>query len=354
MKRITFEVDDSFAKEFSHYCTDNNKSKKSVIVDLLSKEINQDKMMEQYNKLNEKIFSFEFINKENYKRLSKFDIEDEEPWKMKYNLQVNKYINNYFDEDGTLKSLINYWNEFGIKELNIPHVFLDHYYFMKFNKKSIDYDFEDLYGIMTFPYLNFEDLNNIISSWNTSFWNLYIINPALMKYQDGSGLGLFITPLPYEPIMEHNGIFETLTGYKLFYLWSNKEFINPISQNKEPLDISIWLNKLTDNEFPNMYKKIVKFWCDNKDKIKCNGLETSYFEFTHKMPFYIPSLMGLTLEGEDFEMIDTKTGWTTGKCNRIEFDLETFKCIYVDRKEVIFSEKMIKNFKEGTFELKMI
>lgn len=355
LKRITFQVDDGFAKEFSRYCVEHNKSKKSAIIDLLLKEMDKG-IMEQYINLNKNIHSFvNFMDSENYKRLSKFKIEDKEPWDMRSNLPVNKNINKYFENDETLSSLIDFLNQTETKELSIPYELLDHYYYVKFNNKDIDYHFEHLYGIMTFPYIDFKRLEEIIYSWNTKFWNLYIINPALMKYQKGHGLGLFITPIYYyDAIAEYNGFFETLTGYKLFYLWTNNNEINPITQNKKAWDIQDWLKNLKDEDFPKMYKKAVEFWHSNRKKIKCNALENSYFQFTHKMPYAIPSLLVLTLQGSDFEMINKKTGWTTGKCNKIEFDLKAFKCIYVDRKEVKFTEEMLKDFKDGNFEFILI
>jgi len=356
MKRITFEVDDSFAKEFSHYCLENNTTKKSAIINLLLREIDKSGMMEQYAGPMDLVWSGNFMNDSNYKRLSKLKIEDEEAWDMRENLGVNEKINNYFESDETLKSLINIFNESNKKEFSIPSRLLDHYYYVKFNNEAISYeDFEHLYGIMTFPYISFETLEEIIYSWDTNFWNLYIINPALMKYADGRGLGLFITPMnTYQVVTEYNGLFETLTGYKLFYLWTNEEKIKPIMQNKEILDDSEWFKMLTDDEFQVMFQKIVKFWFDNKEKIKCHPFENSYFEFTHRIPIEIPSFYTLLLEGTDFELVDTKTGWTSGKCNVLEFDLKAFQCIYVDHNEIIFTEEMLENFKDGTFELKMI
>lgn len=355
MKRITFEVNDSFAKKFSDYCAENNKTKKSAIMDLLAKEMDKN-MMNQYFKLNNSIYnSVHSMNSENYERLSKLKIEDSEPWNMRSNLPVNKSINKYFESDETLSSLIDFLNQSKNKELSIPYELLDHYYYVKFSNNDVNYDFEHLYGIMTFPYMNFKRLEEVIYSWDTDFWNLFIINPALMKYQKGQGLGLFITPMDYWGVIEeYNGFFETLTGYELFYLWTDIDEIKPIIRNIEPYDISDWFKILKDDDFPNMHKKIVKFWYKNKEKIKCNALENSYFQFTHKMPYDIPPLLILTLKGADFEMIDKKTGWRTGKCNKIEFDLKSFKCIYVDQKEVVFTEEMLKNFKEGSFELRML
>lgn len=356
MKRITLEVDDKFAEKFSNYCLENNKTKKSVIMDLISKETNNG-IMKQYDILDmDKEHSTNFINEDNYKRLSKLEIEDKEPWIMRSNLSVNKNINKYFEKDETLASINNFLQASKTKNLSFPNRILDHYYFVKFNKNHTEYDFEYLYGIMSFPYMDFESLQEIISSWNTDFWNLYIINPILMRYQKGNGLGLFITPVNYEFVIdEYNGFFETLTGYKLFYLWTNNDKIPPIIQNKKLPNISDWCNILKENEkdFPKMYQKIVKFWYNNED-IKCHALENSYYQFTHKMPYDVPFLLSLTLEGPAFKMVNTRTGWTTGKCNKLSFDLKTFKCIDVDRKEVKFTEEMLKDFKDGNFELKMI
>lgn len=353
MKRITFEVEDTFAKKFSDYCLKNNKSKKSAIMDLLVKEMDNGRM-EQYIVNKNKYNYIQYMNDENYKRLSKLKIEDKEPWDMRNNLPVNKNINKYFENDETLSSFIDFLNQSKNKELSIPYGLLDHHYYVKFNNKDINYNFGHLYGIMTFPYMNFEILGEIISSWDTNFWNLYIINPTLMKYQEGSGIGLFITPISYYlEISEYNGFFKSLTGYELFYLWTDSDKVNPITQDKEVWDISDWLERLNDKDFPKMYKKIVQFWFDNEE-IKCHSLETSYFQFTHKMPYDIPSLLMLTLKGPDFEMVNTRTGWTTGKCNEIMFDLKAFKCIDVDRKEVKFTDEMIEDFKEGNFEFKML
>ena len=353
MKRITFEVDDLFAKKFSHYCIENNTSKKSAIINLLIEKM-ENRGMEQFFNLNESVKGhIDFMNEENYKRLSKLKIDDKESWDMRHNLPVNRNINDYFERDETLISMIYFLNESKNKEVSIPRQLLDHDYYMRFNKKDIDYYFEPLYGIMTFPYISFNGLEELISSWSTKFWNLFIINPALMNYADGNALGLFITPLKPDLITEINGFFETLTGYKLFYLWTNDEEIKPILRNKNSLDISIWFDRLTNDEFPQMYKKIIKFWFDNEE-IKCYSLKNSYFQFTHKMPYNIPFLDGITLEGPDFEMKDTITGWTSGNCNKIEFDLKAFHCIYVDGREVLFTEEMLENFKNGEFELKRI
>lgn len=353
LKRITFEIDDLFAKKFSDYCEESNISKKSAIVNLLLKEMDTG-MMKQYINTNTNENPIDFINEKNYERLYNLKMENDEPWDMNEYLDVNEKINYYFEKDETLTSILFFANESKIEDLSFPNGLLDHYYHVKFNNKDMNYDFEHLSGVISFPYTTFEELGEIISSWNTKFWKLYIINPALMKYAEGS-LGLFITPMSFEiAIADYNGLFETLTGYKLFYLWADKDSIKPIMQNKELKDDSEWFESLTDEEFPKMHRKIVKFWYDNKEKIKCFSLENSYFQFTHKMQHDLPPLMSLTLQGSDFEMFDTITGWTTGKCNRIEFDLKSFKCIYVDRREIVFTDRMLKNFKDGNFELKMI
>lgn len=362
MKRISFEADDSFAENFFKYCEENNMTKKSAIMNLIKKELNKKCMMEQYAYIVSNENYMGFINEENYKRLSKIKIKDNENWEWKKDLpdfekvyySVNERINYYFEEDSTLASLIEFSKLSKIEDLSIPHELLDHYHYMKFNNKDMKYDFDHLYGIMTFPYMDFERLSEIISSWNTKFWNLFIINPALMKYVEGS-LGLFITPINSDiSISEYNGVFKTLTGYNLFYLWTNEKKIEPIRQNKKIEDISKWFESLTDAEFPKMYKKIVRFWFDNKEKIECYALENSYFQFTHKMPHEYPPLIVLTLEGDDFEMFDTKSGWSTGKCNKLGFDLETFNCIYVNDEEIVFTKEMLQDFKDGTFELKII
>lgn len=311
-------------------------------------------MMDQYNDIQKEKVYLKFINEANYNILSNLTIEDEKPWNMRNNLKVNSNINNYFKRDKTLESLINIFNEKKYEEFKIADGLLDHDYCVRFkcNKKDY-YNFKHIYGILTFPYMSFETLKDIISSWGTEFWNLYIINPALMKYAEGS-LGLFITPKYNGYLQEINGISETLTGYELFYLWTDDSEINPIIQNKEPDDINIWLENLSDPNFPIMYKKIVNFWFNNKEKgITSESLESSYFEFNHKMPYYPPSLMGITLKGIDFELFNPSTGWTTGKCNELSFDLASFNCIYVDHNEIVFTDKMIDEFKNGDFELKI-
>lgn len=354
LKRITFEVEDLFAEKFSEYCVEKNISKKLAIINLLLKEMNKDCMMEQYSNINYENRYIGFMNEENYERLNKIKMEDKRSWMMRKNLFANKNINHYFEKDETLSSLIELSNLAKIEDLSIPHELLDHYYFTKFNNKDMNYDFEHFYGVVSFPYMDFEELGEIISSWNTKFWNLFIINPALMKYVEGS-LGLFLTPINFDiSIAEYNGVFKTLTGYPLFYLWTNEKEIEPIRQDKKPVAIHKWFESLTDKEFPKMYKKIVKFWCDNKEKIKCYALETSYFQFTHKMPHEYPPLMLLTLEGDNFEMFNTKTKWSTGICHKLGFDLETFNCIYVNDKEIVFTKEMLNDFKDGNFELKMI
>lgn len=352
MKRITFEVDDFFAENFSKYCIENDKSKKSVITDLILKKMNDNGVMEQYENLHNDFFRNNIMNEKNYKKLYSLDIEDEEFWTLRNNLSVNSNINNYFRQDKTLKSFIDYLDRKKIKDTSIPNALLDHDYYVKFSDKNTEYEFSYLYGVMTFPYMNFDKLKNIIYSWNTNFWNIYIINPTLMKYANGS-LGLFITPVDEFAIEQCNGFFETLTGYKLFYLWTNSEELKPIMKKNIVPDDSEWIKMLTDDEFPIMSQKIIKFWLNNDD-INCYSLKNSYFAFIHNMPFIIPTVMLTTIEGKDFEMVDTVNGWTTGKCNTLEFDLKSFKCIYVNEKIIEFNEEMIQSLKEGNFELKKI
>lgn len=354
MKRITIEAEEEFVNEFSKYCIENKISKKKLITQLINKEILNKGKMKQYNGIITNRYR-PFMNKENYERLCKLEIENNDEWNMQHNLEVNTTINTHFTTNDTLKDLLISDNK--PKELKIPYGLLDHNYYMKFNYNKEDYKFENqVYGIMTFPYIDFEDLKDIINTWNTEFWNIYIINPMLMRYNEGQTLGLFITPVHEEAIEIVNGFFLGETGYKLFYYWTDKK-INPITKDNSKVDINQWFKIFTDDKYPLMAQNIVKFWYENKDKLEYNSMRRCYFEFTHKLPSYFPSILNTTFnakKGYKIEMINTKTKKTIGKCKQLEFDIKAFNCVYMDHKVINFDKEMMKDFEDGNYEIKII
>lgn len=351
MKRITIEEEEDFVDEFSKYCIENKTSKKALISKLIREEMKNEGKMKQYETLNINNQMIPFINEKNYYRLFELPIEDEEAWIFRDNLMVNKVINTCFKEDEILSDMIFTAMDNGVKEFEIPHGLLDHDYYVKFSDDNIDYNFEEsLYGIMTFPYQNFNFLKEIIDTWDTKFWNIYVINPVLMRYASGS-LGLFITPKDNYLILDINGYIKSLTGYKLFYNWTDKD-IKPIMEDKHLMPDSFWVERLINDYAPIMCEKIIKFWLNNKEDVECGELEHSYFSYKHHMPFTITDVLLTTLKGP-IELVDTKTGWTTGVCRRLGFDIKSFKCVYVDRKIANFTEEQLEDFKNGDFELKL-
>lgn len=312
--------------------------------------------MKQYNGLITNRFS-PFMNQKNYERLRKLEIENKEKWYSNLNLEVNQIINYTFKIDEILEDLFTPSNNNNLKELKLPKELLNSEYFIKFNYSKDDYEFtKQVYGLITFPYINFEDLKKIINSWNTEFWNIYIINPQLMKYKQNKTLGLFITPIRQEAIGIINGYFLAETGYKLFYYWTDKE-INPIKKDNIELNKTQWFKLINDNQYPIMTNNIVNFWYDNKDKLEYNPLQKSYFEFTHKIPTYFPPIMKskfISKDNYNIELINTRTKKSLGKCEEIEFDIINFNCIYMDNKILEFDEEMLKDFEEGNYKLKIV
>ena len=339
MKRITFQVDDSFADELTRYCLTKGTSKKDLITNLLKTEM----MLDESSKLNNNL-----INKENYNRLFKCEMENATSWKLRERICVNNIINQHFFKDKTLQEVHNDIQNRKIKNLQIDSALLDHIYYVNFQEKHMN-TIGYLYGIMSFPYKKFEDILLILDKWSSSYWDIYIINPILMKYN--ATIGLFITPVKEEIISQYNSFIESLTGYKLFYTPTYKNTL-PIVKNTTKYEYSEWRDSLIDKDYPEMSKKIIDFW-NNNEEVKCPELENHYFEYMHNLDYINVDVLSIIIKGKNIELTDLETGWSTGKCQSIGFDIKAFKCIDVDNKMIELTDEQLKNFKKGKFELKI-
>lgn len=309
------------------------------------------------------------INAKEYKRLNELEVNENNEKNPVLELP-NFHMDNEVAE--VLKSAPEldyfFYNRCGVTQINpetgfrIPGSIRDHSKWIKFDEDKYP-SFAFVQGLVSFPYRSLDneyflqDLTEVGENWE-----VWIINPKLLRYSGATGL--FFTPKLYEGgiysrkagnihVVDLNSYFEIRTGYPLFYKFSIRD-IEPI-EAEEKFDNSIhgYYNEMMEwEDIREEVKPALKFWYDNYPLVENSVLDRYYNNFNK-----IGQLTSITMDLNktsssklfqlyiDDQLVLDDLKW-------IEFDVNTFDCIYHNGGAYEVSEDEKDKLLSGDYELK--
>lgn len=302
------------------------------------------------------------INNSEYKKLQEKKFEECEEWNLRCHGIVNPIINEIIKENEILyRFIFSDNNEDSIlrfTNMNIPKVLLDHVHVISLNEEIYDDEGGPLVaGIMAFPYISLSEIPDFEKELG-EFWDLYIINPLLIRYSES--IGLFILPKRHVicgsdiHLDQFNNFMSGQTGYDLFYKYYDGD-VEPIEKIEFNPSFEEFKNFWKGGDYPKLFGKLMDFWHENEE-ISCVEFDNPYKKYNLGMSWsYSDSVNFKSLKSEvPFEFICPETGWTSGPINEFEFDLG-FDCIYIgNHKEIKITNKMYDGFENDKFEFRLI
>lgn len=307
------------------------------------------------------------INEKEYDRLSNENMTNQTSWKYKNDLYVNSFINDIFDENKFLYG-IAFYNDYDILKNDVPQKsnttgrfldgviqYFDHYYAVSFkdNVSQIQ-EPETITGIMNFPYIRWDTINEFIHNIPKG-WVVFLINPILMRYARGS-VGLFLTPKYADNyyIEECNSFIRLKTGYPLFLEYTNEENIQEIHFNKPKLSLESYVEEMKKIGNNRGLSKLLDFWADN-DCVKIDSFEYSFKDYQENLPFSVwhdinfKEIKSLT----QFILVHEETGDELGPFHRFALD-KAFKLADTNEGVLKLSDNQINDLIEGKYDFKLI
>ena len=300
------------------------------------------------------------INEIEYNRLFNEKIDNKTSWKFKSDLYVNSFINDVFEENKFLHAIV-FDNEYDILKNNSNKGFLDglipfdHYYSVSFKEKVSRIEQpEVITGIMNFPYIQWNTINEIINEIPVE-WEILIINPILMRYVEGS-VGLFVTPKYGDNLFidECNSFIKLKTGYPLFLEYSDNEFVAKIHFDKPELTLDSYVEDMKKYGKNKGLNKLLDFWADN------NCVTVTSFEYNFKdYKDNIPITIWHNIDFKDiksttpFKLIHEDNGEELGPFNRFCLD-KSFKLADTDKGVLQLNDSQIEDLIEGNYDFKLI
>lgn len=307
------------------------------------------------------IIMIQEINEKEYERLFNEKMNNQTSWILRSNLCVNSFINDIFEENRFLERIV-FDREYDILKNNSSKIFIDNIreYFdheygvsLKNNISRIDSP-ETISGIMNFPYLNWNNVEEFIEKIPDN-WILFIINPILMRYSESS-IGLFFTPKYCDSyhIVECNNFIQSRTGYPLFLEYTIKANVNEIKYYKPELSLENYVKEMKEWGKNKGLSKLLDFWKDN-DCIKIESFENSFNDYKDNLPHSIWYNINFKdiKSNTPFKLINEENGEVLGPYHRFCLD-KSFKLADIDNGVVKLTDSQIDDLLEGKYDFKLI
>lgn len=309
------------------------------------------------------------INSYEYHRLFEKNIANPVSWNIRNNLCVNSFINDIFDENMFIWRMV-FDNEYDVlKNENHPKNRLDankcigklelsdfdHDYGVSFKKGISQIDAPEIItGIMNFPYKSWNWISDFISRVPDG-WEVFIINPILMRYAEGS-IGLFLTPSYCKNayIDECNGFIQSRTGYELFFRYSDEENVPEIHFNKPDLSLENYVRFMKKCGKNKGLSKLLDFWADN-DCINVDSFESSFRDYQDNLPHLIWHDINFKeiKSTVPFNLVHKETGELLGPFYKFSLD-KSFKLADTDNGVLELSQKQVDDLIEGKYDFDLI
>ena len=301
------------------------------------------------------------INENEYIRLYNQKIDKETFWKFKSDLSVNLFINDFFDENKFLHSII-FDTQYNILKNNSDNWFLDGLgkYFddsfsvsFKENVSLIEHP-EVITGIITFPCIQWSTIDEVIHEIPDE-WEIFIINPILMRYSKGS-VGLFLTPKYGDDffIDECNSFIRLKTGYPLFLDYSTKESVPEIHFFKAEFTLEGYVEDMKKYGKNKGLSKLLDFWINN-ECVSVVSFEYNFIDYKENLPF----LVWHSIDFKDirshvpFELVHEETGEILGPFLKFNLDIE-FKLTETDKGVLSLSQNQVDDLAEGKYDFRFV
>lgn len=298
------------------------------------------------------------INENEYERLFNGEIDNKTSWIFKSNLCVNSFINDLFEENKFLYRLFSD-SEYTIlnhhEVINNLKNYFNYYNAVSFKNNVSKTDApEVISGIMDFSYISWNTIKEIIDKIPEG-WIVFIINPILMKYEDGS-VGLFFTPRYKDNyyIEECNNFIQSRTGYPLFLEYVEKDNVKKITCYKPELSLENYVKEMKEWGKNKGLSKLLDFWKDN-DCIKIDSFENSFNDYKDNLPYLIRhNINFIDIKSNiPFELIHEETGEILGPYHRFCLD-KSFKLADIDNGVLELTDSQIDDLLEGKYDFKLI
>lgn len=308
-----------------------------------------------------------FINEKEYKRLFNENMDKQTSWKLNEYLYVNSFINDIFDENKFLYGIV-FYSEYDILKNNTSQNpnnadrfleglgrYFNHCYAVSFkeNVSRID-EPETITGIMNFPYLQWEDITELINNIPKG-WEIFVINPILMRYAEGS-IGLFITPkyADNEYINECNEFIRLKTGYSLFLEYSNEENVPEIHYDKPELTLESYIKTMKEYGKNKGLSKLLDFWANN-DSVNVSSFEYSFKDYLDNLPFSVWKDINFKEIKSiiPFKLVHEKTGEVLGPFHKFALD-KSFKLADTNNGVLKLTDTQIIDLIEGKYNFELI
>ncbi len=300
------------------------------------------------------------INEKEYKRLYSEEINKQTSWILRSNLCVNLFINDIFEENKFLEMIV-FDKEYDILKNDSSKTFtdnireyFDHKYAVSLRKNVSRIEApETISGIMNFPYLNWNQVGEFIEKIPDN-WTLFIINPILMRYSEGS-IGLFFTPKYCDNyyIGEVNKFIQSKTGYPLFLEYAKEDYVKKIIYNKPELSLENYIKEMKAWGKNKGLSKLLDFW-KNNDCVEIDSFEDSFNDYKDDIPYLIWHDINLiTIESNiPFELIHEENGEILGPYNLFCLD-KSFKVADIDNTVLKLNSSQIDDLLEGKYDFKL-
>ena len=298
------------------------------------------------------------INENEYNRLFYEEIDNETSWKFKSNLYVNSFINDIFEENKFLYTII-FDEEYDILKnnrfLDELGKYFDHFYAvsLKENVSRIEQP-EVITGIMDFPYIEWNTINQFINKLPKG-WKLFIINPILMHYAESS-VGLFLTPKYADDLFinECNSFIKIKTGYPLFLEYTTKENVPEIHFNKPELTLENYVKSMKKYGKNKGLSKLLDFWVNN-DCVKVHSFEYSFKDYQENLPYSVWHDINFKeiKSATPFKLVHEETGETLGPFHKFTLD-KSFKLADTNNGVLQLNDSQIEDLIEGKYDFKLL
>ena len=313
-------------------------------------------------------FMFRDINEKEYKRLFNEKMSNPSTWIFRSNLCVESFINDIFIENKFLFRIV-FDEEYNILKNENNQNFdnskkfiynynagdFDHYYAVSFKNNISQIDMpETISGIMNFPYMTWDGVSDFISKVPQG-WVVFIINPILMRYDEGS-IGIFLTPIFEDNhyMEECNDFIKSRTGYDLFLDYVKRDEVEEIVFNKPDLSLERYVDELKKFGKNKGLSKLLDFWHDN-DCVIVESFEYGFNDYKDNLPFSVWHDINFKQIKSiiPFELIHEETCEVLGPFNKFALD-KSFKLADTEKGVLQLSDSQINDLIEGKYDFKLI
>lgn len=296
-----------------------------------------------------------FINESEYNRLYAEKMFNPLIWELQpVDILIDKFVNRVFENNRFLFEIF-FFSEYNILNYNsrMSNINFEHTCCIKFKSGFLDIEgFETVTGIVTFPYINWNIINDYISDL-PSGWSLFVINPCLIKYNPGS-IGIFLTPTYAKNIFidEFNNFIKSKTGYPLFLKYTNNQNISKIIFEKPDLSLKNFIKEMKKHGNRSL-EKLLDFWADNKC-VDVSSFEYAYDNYKNNLSYPIWEDIDLKniSSSVSFKIVHENNSEISGIFKKFSLD-KAFHLAYVDQGVLKLTDSQINDLIDGKYDFKL-